>query len=377
MPDYAVVGKRVPKLDASAKALGRSQYVADLSFPNMLHGKILRSPYPHAKILNVDTSRARALRGVKAIITGKDILPVKFGIVPFAADQHALCINKVRHVGDSVAAVAAVDEEIAEEALSLIKVDYEILPAVFDPEEAMKPGAPLIHEVANNISARLLKDFGNVDEGFRESDVIREDRYRTPPNNHAPIEAHGCISLWHPENKVTIHCATQIPFFLRRNLAKVVGLEERDVRVIKTIVGGGFGQKIDMFASDVAATLLSKMTCRPVKIIISREEVFLSTRQRHPMLITVKTGAKKDGTLMAKDCATILDGGAYNSKGPAITGAAGSQVGSLYRVPNVRYTGYHVYTNKPVSGAFRGFGVLQVRFANDVQMDMIARELGM
>jgi 4-hydroxybenzoyl-CoA reductase subunit alpha len=377
MPDYAVVGKGVPKLDAPAKALGRSQYIADMSFPHMLHGKILRSPHPHAKILNVDISRALALRGVKAVITGKDILPVKFGIVPFAADQHALCIDKVRHIGDSVAAVAAVDEDTAQEALDLIQVDYEILPAVFDPEEAMQPGAPQIHEVENNISARLVKNFGDVEQGFGESEVIRQDRYRTQPNNHAPIEPHGCISIWHPGDKVTIWCSTQIPFFLRRNLAKAVGLEERDVRVIKTVVGGGFGQKIDMFASDVASTLLSRITGRPVRIILSREEVFLSTRQRHPMIIEVKTGAKRDGTLMAQHFKLIADGGAYNSTAPLVITASGYFLMIPYMLKNLRYEGAHVYTNKPVGGAMRGHGIPQVRFAVESHLDLLAQDLGM
>lgn len=378
MPDYAVVGKGLPKLDASGKAIGQSRYIADMSFPNMLHGKVLRSPYAHARILNIDTSRAKALRGVKAVITGKDILPVKFGIVPFAADQHALCINKVRHPGDSVAAVAAIDEDIAEEALSLIRVEYEILPAVFDPEESMRPGAPIIHEgVKNNISASLVKNFGDIDLGFKESAVVREDRFRTQPNNHAPIEPHGCISIWHPENKVTIWCSTQIPFFLRRNLSKVVGLEERDVRVIKTIVGGGFGQKIDMFASDVCSTLLSKMTCRPVKIVINREEVFLSTRQRHPMIITVKTGAKKDGSLTAQHFRLIADGGGYNSTAPLVVTLSGYFLMIPYMLKNLRYEGAHVYTNKPVGGAMRGHGIPQARFAVESHLDNLARDLGM
>lgn len=378
MPDFSVVGKGLPKVDAPAKALGRSQYIADMSMPNMLHGKILRSPYPHARVVNVDASAALKLKGVKAVLTPKEILPVKYGIVPFSADQYALCIDKVRHVGDSVAAVAAIDENIAEEALSLIKVEYEILPAVFDPEESMKPGAPVIHEgVKNNTSVTLLKNFGNVDEGFAQADVVREDRYRTQPNNHAPIEPHGCISIWHPGDKVTIWCSTQIPFFLRRNLAKVVGLEERDVRVIKTIVGGGFGQKIDMFASDVSATLLSKKTCRPVKIVINREEVFLSTRQRHPMIITVRTGAKKDGSFTAQTFKLIADGGGYNSTAPLVITLSGYFLMIPYMLRNLRYEGAHVYTNKPVGGAMRGHGIPQARFAVESHLDLLAQDLGM
>jgi 4-hydroxybenzoyl-CoA reductase subunit alpha len=376
MPEYAVIGKPVPKVDAADKALGRSQYIADMSFPNMLYGKILRSPYPHARVLNVDLSKALALPGVKAAITGKDLLGVKYGIVPFAADETGLAIDKVRHIGDSVAAVAAIDEETAEEALSLIRVDYEELPAVFDPEEAMQPGAPKIHEVENNISARLVKNFGDVEKGFQESYLVREDRYRTQPNNHAPIEPHGCISVYDPAGKLTIWCSTQIPFFLRRNLAKTMGMPERQVRVIKTVVGGGFGQKIDMFASDLCSAMLSKITGRPVKITISREEVFLSTRQRHPMIINIKTGTRRDGTLLAQQVRLIADGGGYNSTAPLVVTLSGYFLMIPYILENLRYEAMHVYTNKPVGGAMRGHGIPQVRFAVESHLDALAEELG-
>src|SRR3972149_4501967 len=224
MPDYAVVGKGLPKLDASGKAIGQSQYVADMSFSNMLHGKILRSHHAHAVVLNVDVSQALKLKGVKTVLTPKDILPVKYGIVPFAADQYALCIDKVRHIGDSVAAVAATDEDTAEEALSLIKVDYEILPAGCDPEEAMKPGAPLIHECENNISARILKNFGDIEEGFRRADFVREDRSDSRAITHSSREPQGAVASWAASGKLTLCSSTQIPFFLRRNLAKTMDI---------------------------------------------------------------------------------------------------------------------------------------------------------
>jgi len=377
MAELAVVGKRVARVDAAPKVLGQAQFVEDISLPNMLHGKILRSPLPHARILHIDTSRARALPGVKAIITGDDIPKVKYGCVPMAADEYALAVGKVRHVGEAVAAVAAVDEETALEALELIRVEYEPLPAVFDPLQAMQPGAPVIHEeVPDNVSAKLVKAFGDVQAGFREADHIREDTFRTAPNNHAPLEPHGAVSLWHPNGTVTTWTTTQIPFFLRRNLAKTLGLSEDKVRVIKTAVGGGFGGKIDLFAHNFASAYLSKLTGRPVKIILSREEVFLSTRQRHPMILTVRTGAKRDGTLTAQEMKLIADGGAYNSTAPLLITISAYFLMIPYILHNLHYEGYHVYTNKPVGGPMRGHGVPQVRFAIESHLDMLAEDLG-
>jgi len=377
MGEFEVIGKPVPKVDATGKVLGQTQYVDDIKLPNMLYGKILRSPYPHARILHIDASRAKSLPGVKAVITGEDIPKVKFGGVPLAADQYALAVEKVRHVGEAVAAVAAVDEDTAEEALRLIRVEYEPLPAVFDPIEAMQPGAPLVHdEVKDNICARLIKTFGDVERGFREADYIREDTLRTAPNNHAPLEPHGAVSLYHPDGSLTTWTSTQIPFFLRRTLAKTLGLSESKVRVIKTAVGGGFGGKVEMFAHNFASAFLSMLTGRPVKIILDREEVFLSTRQRHPMVLTIRTGAKKDGTLVAQWFRLVADGGAYNSTAPLLVTISAYLLMIPYIIPNLSYEGYRVYTNKPVGGPMRGHGIPQVRFAVESHLDMLAEDLG-
>ena len=375
--EYSVVGKSVPRIDTFPKAVGQAQFVEDIVLPRMLHGKVLHSPLPHARILNVDTSRAERLPGVKGVVTGAGIPKRTFGIVPKAHDQYALEVEKVRYIGDNVAAVAALDEETAEEALSLIRVDYEPLPALFDPEDAMKPGAPLIHEVANNVSASCIKSFGDPDAGFAEADYVREDTFFHQAVNHAPLEAHGALATYDARGKFIIWSSTQIPFFLRRNLAKTLAVPERDIRVIKPHVGGGFGQKIDMFAKDFAAAWLARVTGRPVRIVYSREEVFTCTRQRHPMAIRLKTGIKKDGTISAQACWLYADGGAYNSTAPLIIANAAYFFMLPYMVRNLRFEGYHVYTNKPVGGAMRGHGLPQVRFACDSSLDMVARDAGL
>ncbi len=376
--DYSVVGKRVPRLDSYGKSLGQAQYIQDMVLPRMLHGRILRSPFPHARILSIDTSRAEKLPGVKGIVTGQEIPRRTYGIVPKAHDEYALAIDKVRYIGDDVAAVAAVDEDTAEEAISLIKVEYEVLPAVFDPEEAIKPGAPLIHEeIGENISARILKNFGDVDQGFAEADFIREDRFYHQAVNHAPLEPHGAIGVYDASGKFTVWSSTQIPFFMRRNLAKTLEVPDSQVRIIKPTVGGGFGQKLDLFAKDFAAAWLARQTGRPVKFIYNREEVFTCTRQRHPMVVYIKSGIKKDGTIVAQHCRVYADGGAYNSTAPLIITLSAYFMMIPYMIRNLRFEGHHVYTNKPVGGAMRGHGIPQVRFACESSLDMLAEDAGL
>jgi 4-hydroxybenzoyl-CoA reductase subunit alpha len=290
MNKFDVVGKREPMLDAFDKATGRARFTDDLTLPEMLFGKILRSPYAHAKILHVDLSKAEKVPGAKGAISGRDIPKKKYGIVPMAKDEYALAIDKVRYIGDEVAAVVATSLDAAEEAISKIQVDYEELPAVYDPIEAMKPGAPVIHsEVPNNVSASLRKEFGNVVKAFRESDAIFEDTFETQPVNHCPLEPQAALATVDHSGKVTLWSSTQIPFFLRRNLATTLDIPESKVRVIKPKVGGGFGQKIDLYAKDFCAAFFAMKTKKPVKFVYEREEVFTSTRQRHPMHIQLKT----------------------------------------------------------------------------------------
>ncbi len=373
------VGARMPMLDAAAKVKGAAQFTDDLILPGMLYGKILRSPLPHARILHIDTSKAERLPGVKGVMTGKDIPDRKYGIVPKAKDEYALAREKVRFIGDEVAAVCAVEPEIAEEALEQIQVEYEELPAVFDPLEAIKEGAPVIHDnVSRNISASIRKEFGDVEKGFKESDFIFEDAFYTQPVNHAPLEPHAALAQYDPlKGELTIWSCTQIPFFLRRNLSTTLLVPESKIRVIKPKVGGGFGQKIDLYAKDFCACWFAMRLGRPVKFLYEREEVFVATRQRHPVHLRVKTGLKKDGTIVAQQFWAHADGGAYNSTAPLMITLLGYFLMIPYRVPNLLYEGHHVYTNKPVGGAMRGHGVPQARFAVERQLDMIADRIGM
>jgi 4-hydroxybenzoyl-CoA reductase alpha subunit len=381
MTDYSVIGKRVPPIDGKAKATGEAKFTVDIQLPGMLYGKILRSPYPHAKILHIDTEKAKRLKGVRAVITGDDVPKVKFGHfthLPQTMDQYALAIGKVRYIGEEVVAVAAVDEWTAEEALELISLEYEELPAVFDPEEAIKPGAPIVHEHAERNISRIARfQFGDLETAFKDAYCIREDRFTTQPVTHCAFEVHASIAHWDQVGKITLWSSTQSPFKVAEGLSYVFGIPFNKVRVIKPFVGGGFGGKTDgIFPIDLCAALLSKKAGRPVKIVNTREEEFMTSRRRHPFIITLKTGVKKDGVLLAIDAKAIADGGAYNSLGPAIIGRAGVQLFMPYRLPNIRYEGYHVYTNNSVSGAMRGWGNLQMRFAADSQLDMIAKDLG-
>jgi 4-hydroxybenzoyl-CoA reductase alpha subunit len=378
MEQFNVVGKREPMLDAADKATGRARYTDDLTYPGMLHGKVLRSPLPHANILHVDLSEALKVTGVRGAISGKDIPRKMYGIVPMAKDEYALAIDKVRYIGDEVAAVVATSLDAAEEALSRIRVEYEELPALFDPLESMKPGAPAIHEkVPNNVSATIRKEFGNVEKAFQKSEFTSEGTFETQAINHAPLEPHAALALADPSGKVTLWSSTQIPFFLRRNLATALDIPESRVRIIKPKVGGGFGQKIDLFAKDFCAAFFAMKTMKPVKFVYEREEVFTSTRQRHPMKICLKTGVKKDGTLLAQQFKVIADGGAYNSTAPLMITLACYFIMLPYRIENLLFEGFHVYTNKPVGGAMRGHGIPQVRFAVETQLDLIAERIGM
>jgi 4-hydroxybenzoyl-CoA reductase subunit alpha len=375
---FNVVGTRVPMLDAGLKVKGAAQFTDDLILPGMLFGKILRSPLPHARILNIDTSKAEKLPGVRGVVTGRDIPDRQYGIVPMAKDEYALAKDKVRYIGDDVAAVCAIDPEIAEEALELIDVDYEELAAVFDPREAIKEGAPVIHEgVKNNTSFAINKEFGDVARAFAESDGVFEDRFYSQAVNHAPLEPHAALAQFDPLNgDLTLWSSTQIPFFLRRNLSNTLQIPESKVRVIKPKVGGGFGQKIDMFAKDFCAAWFAIHLGKPVKFVYEREEVFISTRQRHPMYITVKTGVKKDGTILGQQFQAHADGGAYNSTAPTMIALSCFFLMIPYHIPNLIYEGYHIYTNKPVGGAMRGHGIPQARFAVERQLDMIAGRMG-
>ena len=377
MTEYSVIGKRLPRIDGLAKAMGSAKYAGDMALPMMLYGKILRSPLPHARIVNIDTTLAEQLPGVRGIITAKDFGGFRRGMLPNTRDEGALASDKVRYIGEGVAAVAAIEEDIAEEAVDLIKVDYEELPAVFHPIEAMTEGAPRIHEhVKNNMSWECHYDFGDVEKGFRESDYIREDKFSTGYNIHGFLEPHAVLADYDPSGRITVWASKQAPYFLWRHLALVFGLPLDKVRVIQPYIGGGFGGKNDSFDLDFCAALLSKKTGRPVKIVYSQRELLTAGRRRHIMFMDMKTGVKRDGTLVALQCKAVADGGAYTCTGPITMYLAGVILSLPYRLPNLKFDGLRVYTNKPAAIALRGHGAPHTRFAADVQLDMIAEDLG-
>jgi len=373
-----VVGQRVPMHDAALKVTGQAQFTDDLVLPGMLYGRLVRSTVAHGRIVSIDTSAAEALPGVKGVLTGADIPDQVYGIVPKAKDEYALAKEKVRYVGDEVAAVVAIDPETAEQAARLVRVEYEELPAVFDPLEAIKEGAPVIHDRhPNNTSVSIHKEFGDVEKGFAASAFVFEDSFYSQAVNHAPMEPHAALAQYDPLNgDFTIWTGTQIPYFLKRNLATTMGVPENKVRVIKPKVGGGFGQKLDMFAKDFCACWFARELGRPVKFIYDREEVFQTTRQRHPMYLTVKTGVNKRGKILAQHITAHADGGAYNSTAPLMIALSCFFVMIPYKIENLVYDGYHIYTNKPVGGAMRGHGVPQPRFAIERQVDLIAKRIG-
>jgi len=386
MEELSFVGKRVPRKDGTEKATGKALYTVDMVLPGMLWGKILRSPYPHAKILRIDTSRAERLPGVKAVLTGKDTLGIKHGFVEtprYAPDQYPLAMDRVRYIGEEVAAVAAIDEYVAEEALNLIQVDYEELPAVFDPEEAMKPEAPEIHpshpkvkEPYKNIGGKTESGWGNVEKGFAESFLVREDRFDGQLRTHCYMEPQATLASFDFSGKLNVWTSSQGPFIKRAKLATTLGLPFSNVRVLKAYVGGAYGGKVDLFSHEFCASLLSIKAQRPVKIVCTREEVFEAARHGQPIFVELKTGVKKDGTLVAQQVRVINNSGGYRGSGVVVIFLCWGFVMLCYRIPNLKYEGYSVYTNNPVRAPQRGHGAPNLRFAVESQMDMIAEELG-
>ena len=376
--DYVNIGKRLPRVDGVIKATGEAKYAADLSLPGMLHGKILRSPHPHARIVRIDTSRAVALARVWAVVTGADTLGFKAGGIATEGDEPYLALDKVRFIGDEVAAVAAADEETAEHALELIEVEYEILPAILDPVAAMADGSPLVHEnVPRNLSFETNLSYGDVDKALAACDYVREDRFQTAAIRHGFLEPHAALANWDSSGKLTFWGSKQSPYFTYRNMGKALGIPPSRVRFIQPYLGGGFGGKNEMFAVDFCAAFLSRKTGRPVKIVASQEEVLYAYRQRHPTLIRIRTGLQKDGTLAAIDAEIIADGGAYKSMGSMSLYIMCTRLALPYRVPNLRARGYRVHTNTQPSCAMRGHGVPQIRFAAEVQLEMAVAELGL
>jgi len=377
---FNIVGKDIPRNDAEAKARGAALYTDDLKLPGMLFGRILRSPLAHARIKHIDVSRAVALPGVKCVLTGEDTPKIKYGnwrLFPETQDEYPLAIDKVRFIGDEVAAVAALDADIAEEALDLIQVDYEELPGVFDTDASTQEGAPVIHDYCpSNISVNRKIQYGDIEKGFAESDYIREDTFDVHAVSHAYLEPCAALAQADQDGRITLWTSTQTPYIVQCLLASTLGMRENDIRVIKPFIGGGFGGKMELRTWEFCAALMAKKTGRPVKFTLSREEEFLTGRRRHAMRLHSRVGFKKDGTLMAKDLSIRLDGGAYNAMGPTATFLCGNFGAMLYRYPNYRFLGEHVYTNKPPASAMRGFGAPQSLYATEMQMSMAAEELG-
>ena len=371
-----VIGVPRRRVDGRAKVTGQTRFADDLFLPRMAHCKLLRSPHPHARILKIDASRALARPGVYLVLTGKD-LPIQYGILPVSQDEQALCLDHVRHVGDPVAAVVAREELTAFEALDLIDVDYEILTTIADSEEALATPAPRIHEYGEegNIHKQVALEFGNVEQGFAEADEIFEDTFFYQGNTHLPIEQHASVAIKDPDGKLTIWSSTQTPHYLHRALAKVLEMPAAHIRVIATPNGGGFGGKSDPFNHEIVVAKAALMLDRPVKICLTREEVFYCHRGRHPVLMKFKTGVKKDGTITGVHLQTLIDGGAYGSYGVASTYYAGALQTTTYHIPRYRYQGCRTFTNKPPCGPKRGHGTPQPRFGQEVQLDKIAEKL--
>jgi len=378
MTEFSVIGKRKPRVDAREKVTGEAKYAADYSLPGMLWCKLLRSPHPHARILNIDTSQAEKLPGVKAVVTGKDFGGWTWGWMPPTRDEPPLAVDKVRYMAEAVAGVAATSEDIAEEATELIKVDYEELPGVFDPEEALKEGAPAVHDyVKNNISVEYHWNFGDVDKAFAESYIVREDRFRTSRATHGYLEPPSILAYYDPTGYITVWASKQSPYFHYRHLAACFKLPLSRIRVIQPFIGGGFGgTKNDSLAGDFCAVLLSKMTGKPVKYVESMEEELTTSRRRHSMIVYSKMGVDKDGRLTAIQHRVIADGGGYTAIGPLSMYLAGFATTLPYKLPNFKYDAYRVFTNNPIGAAMRGHGITHTRFAAEIQMEMLAEELG-
>ncbi|AGK99996.1 xanthine dehydrogenase family protein molybdopterin-binding subunit [Desulfoscipio gibsoniae] len=374
---FNLIGKSLPKVDGLSKATGKAQYTSDISFPGMLYCKLLRSPFGHAKIIGIDYDEVLSQPGVIDIMLGGE-LTIPFGILPVSEDEHALAIGKVRYVGDPVAAVVAVDEATAEAALALFKVEYEPLPAFLTVEDALLPAAEPIHTYTGkgNIHREIALEFGDVETGFNEADHIREDLFFYSGSTHMCLEEHASVAV--PENygHLTLYTSSQTPHYLHRALAKVLGKPAAHVRVVSPFIGGGFGGKSEPFSHEMVASYLALKTGCPVKITLTREEVFYTHRGRHATLMAVKTGVKRDGTITAMQFTNFLDGGAHGSFGVASSYYTGNLQTTTYKIPNYKTDIVRCFTNKPAAGPKRGHAAPQGRFAIELQLDKLAEDIG-
>jgi len=371
-----VIGEPRRRVDGRAKVTGQTRFADDIVLPRMLHCKLLRSALPHARIVSVDTTKAEALDGVHLVLTG-DAFPIAYGVLPVSHDEHALCRDKVRFVGDPVAAVIAVDEATASEATRLVHVEYEPLRTFAEPEDSLVHPEPRIHEYGDegNIHKLVSLQFGDIDAALAAADHVFDDTFFFEGSTHLPIEQHAAVGLKDPDGKLVVYSSTQTPHYVHRALAKSLAMPAAHIRVIATPNGGGFGGKSDPFNHEIVVAKAALLLDRPVKICLTREEVFYCHRGRHPVLMRFRTGVRKDGTLAGVDLQTLLDGGAYGSYGVASTFYTGALQTVTYDIPRYRFRGCRVFTNKPPCGPKRGHGTPQARFGQEVQLDKIAERL--
>src|SRR5438270_3292211 len=381
MSDFSIIGKSVAFVDSAGKVTGAGKYTDDLTLPGMLVGKILHSPHPHARIHRIDASRAEALPRVAAVVVGADA-PNRYGILPVGHDETALAVDKVRYVGDNVACVVAIDEATAEKALELVDVQYEVLPAYFDPEESMQAERDLIHDhKTHNIEKDYHHVFGDPDKAFAEADHVAEGRFIANEVTHAAMEPHSTLASFELDphtgqlGRLTVWSSTQVPYYLQHKLSLVLDMPMSQIRVIKPLVGGGFGGKSEVIPLEIIAAVAARKAQRPVKITYTREEVFWAHRGRPRTIIDLKTGVKDDGRITAVKARVVQDGGGYCSYGVVTILYSGALLGALYDIPNIQYDGYRVLTNKPACGAMRGHGTVNVRFAFESQLDELAEQL--
>jgi 4-hydroxybenzoyl-CoA reductase alpha subunit len=379
MPEMSTVGKRTPLIDAVQKVTGAGVYTDDIRLPGMLIGRILRSPLPYARIRSIETGKAEALAGVHGVIHGMEATS-RFGVLPISKDETAMAVGKVRYIGDAVAAVAAADEETALEALRLIDVRYELLKPILTIDDGLAETDDPIHEktvAGTNVHKAVEQEFGDVEGAMASSALVERRRFKFAPVTHAFTEPHCVVARFDHDGRLTIWSATQVPHYVHRALAEVLQMEMHRIRVIRPMVGGAFGGKSDPFPHEMIAALLARKTMRPVKILFDREEVFLTNHGRHPTRTDMALAVSGDGRLAALDLKARIDGGAWGSFGVVTTYYNGVLCMGPYRIPAFRYSGKRVYSNKPPSGAMRGHGAVNSRFAMEVLMDILAERAGM
>ncbi len=376
MVETSLIGKSMVRTDTLAKATGEATYTADLKLPRMLVGKVLRSPHPHARIVGIDVTKAERLRGVKAVITGWDGHGVKWGVFPYTQDHAMIPTDKVRYIGEEVAAVAAVDEDTALEALSLIEVEYEELPAVFTIDEALADGAPLVHDqYKNNINVHVHIEVGDTEQAFKEADIVLEDTFEAAGEMYGMLEPYAVVAHYTPEGYLDIWMPNAGPHVRAKALSNLLKLPLNKIRVHHINSGGAFGGRSEVSPGDFVTSLLTIKSGRPVKLVYTREETSIATRQVHDIKARIKTGAKKDGTIIAKEFEVYYNGGAYSSTGPIATSIPFYVYEETYRLPNLIYDGYRILTNRPIRGMYRCHGRAFLA-GNAMHMDKIAEELG-